>query len=136
MRRSLSELMSEVVGETERERPAIVAPDVEAARLREARAAYAREHHFTPGDLVRIKDGLRVISQPQGPPTGTFVVLEVFPDAEVFRDVRAPDFYGMKFDVILGFYDEDGDWMSRPYDSRRLEPIADALEATLPGGDA
>jgi hypothetical protein len=104
-----------------RKRRPDVYPDIEADRLASACAAYHRWREFKIGDLVVITRGLRVASVQSGSEV-VYVILDMFPDAPVCLDVSDLSHYGQRFDVYLGAYDEDGDFVTYPFDSRRLEP--------------
>lgn len=99
-----------------------VDPDVEEQRLRDACDLYHERHEFTIGDLVCMKRGIQIASRRAPGSEPVFVVMDVFPDAEVCTDYANMSHYGIRDDVYLGFYDEDDDFVFMPFDSRRLEP--------------
>ena len=96
--------------------------DIERERLRDAYAVYHRQHAFAVGDLVREKDGIRIGSQ-QRQPNNAYVVMNVCPDPVVCWDPTKSEVYGLRLDIYLGFYDEDGDFLFTWSDSRRFEPL-------------
>jgi len=109
-------------------KPAPVAMDVERVRLADAFAAYWRQYDFAPGDLIRRKGGIWIESQGSKSATGAYVVIETRPDAKPFDDPVEFGLYGLKFDLYVGFYDEDGDFIFKWSDSRRYEPLPEDAE--------
>ena len=107
----------------DRPKPMPIAMDVERVRLADAFATYRRVHRFEPGDLIRPKPGIQIESKREQCPTGTYVVMDVFPHVETTIDPRDLMTYGLRLDIYVGFYDDDGDFIFMPSDSRRYEPL-------------
>jgi hypothetical protein len=98
-----------------------VSLDVEVDRLTNAFAAYHRPEAVREGALVRYKSGL-TFSFGNQPPTGLFVVLGFFPERKPNWDQDSGT-YGVAYDLHLGYYDGDGDFMYAWSDSRRFEVV-------------
>jgi hypothetical protein len=108
-------------GSRRRPRPH-VAPNVEAARLCDACAIFHRRYTFQVGDFIVIKRGIRIESTRGEGSEPVYVVLDFFPDAEMILNPENPMSYGLCYDLLIGHYDEDGDFIFSPMDSRRVEP--------------
>ncbi len=108
----------------QREPVAPVALDIDAERLRDSFASYCRRYTFSRGDLVREKTGLRIGSRPKTP-NNLFIVMELYPNAKRdFRpEVLSNGTYGMAFDIQVGYFDEDGDFIFSWGESSRFEPF-------------
>lgn len=109
-------------------------PEV-ARRLRTAIAAWAVQHDFEPGDLVRHKAAVLSPStvMGRGCPGGVFYVVASRPEAR-----RGPSKNGRLkrwHDVELAFLDPDGDLVRMTSDSRFLEPIPAEELAEAPAGE-
>jgi hypothetical protein len=116
--------LEDLLGSRSRRKPRpYIDPDVEETRLRDACAVFLREYGFVVGDLVVLKRGIRIESALEGRGSEpVYVVLDLIDDAEMVLDVTHLEHYGIRYDVIIGHYDEDGDFITSPMDSRRLQP--------------
>ena len=75
------------------------------------------EPQLTPGQFVEWKPGLK-----NKKATGPFVVVEVFdPPRTSVEDKAGSPYFMESLDVVLGHFDDDGDFMCYHYDSRRMQ---------------
>lgn len=90
--------------------------------LRKIADLYDTKHTFTKGDIVEWKPGLKNKRRPKyGDPV---VVVEVLDEPISDKDARSDSAYFMeKLDIRLGSIDEDGDFVTYLYDSRRFMPF-------------
>ena len=105
--------------------PPRLAAAIEAVRLRDACRTFHEAHEFAVGDLVRRKRAIAVVSG-EGPPTGICIVMRIFPDAEECLDQSWPERFGIRMDLIVGFYAANEDFMFSATDSRRFEPVPES----------
>lgn len=118
----LSHLMAE--GMPTGPRPEPVPPDADAARLRDAFASYVHQYAFDEGALIREKEKLRTISHAKSP-TNLFVVLKLLDIRLTPEEAFRCGVFGGTPDLLLGYYDEDGDFLFVCADSTRFEPVND-----------
>lgn len=123
---SFLEFMINQRADEDKVKPAPIALDIEAVRLRDAYAVYCRENRLKPGDIVREKRGIAFVTDPRKPPTLAYIVMDVKPEAEPHYNVTDMATYGLRFDIYLGYYDSDGDFIFLWSDSRRYEPFPEA----------
>jgi hypothetical protein len=103
------------------DRPTPPTLDIDAVRLRDMERVWNRvPDPLRPGDIVRKKRGVYSNSDA---PTGLSVVLEVVPDRPVCDDPADRGSLGMRLDVLVGHYDDDGDFLVGWTDARRLELV-------------
>ncbi len=104
-----------------------IAPDIERVRLADACRAYHSPYHSANpaahpevGDLVRRKPGISTSQDLAS--NGLYVVMDV---DRTTAPISSEDMYlhGMRYDVYLGCYDEDGDFGFAWMDSRRFELV-------------
>jgi len=82
--------------------------------LRKAYESFNVKHEFKPGMIVRWKEGMCTDGR-----KGPFIVMEVGDD----------DMGVWRRDLIIGYIDNDGDFMLSAEDSRYFEPMTDAMIA-------
>lgn len=82
---------------------------------------FSKSHRFTPGELVTWKTGMKNRSVP--PYQHAAVVVEVL-DAPIYDQQHGSGspYYREPIDLVLGVFDDDGDFMVFHYDARRFEP--------------
>ena len=79
---------------------------------------FNEKHNFTVGQIVEWKPKMRHKKTP-----GPFVVMEVL-DPPVFDPTvsSGTPYFREHLDVALGVVDEDGDFVTYHFDSRRFQP--------------
>lgn len=95
--------------------------------VNELRAKYQEfqaqpDEPFQVGQIVRWKEGLRNKRAPRyGQPA---VVVEILtkPERDKTKDSGSA-YFNEPLDIVLGFLDEDGDFVTYHFDSRRFEVI-------------
>ena len=110
--------------------PDSVPPDADAARLRTAFDAFLQRHEFQEGQLVREKEALRTLSRVRTP-TNVFVVLQLVAVRLTTEEAFRLGVFGSDPDIVLGYYDVDGDFVFTCASSLRFEPIGDAELAEM-----
>lgn len=98
--------------------------DVATTRLRLDLQELKKSNVFKPGQLVRWKSGLKNKSLPE--PEQPAIVVEVLPQP-VFgsESGSGSPYFREPLDLILGFIDEDDEFLCYHFDQRRFAPVAD-----------
>lgn len=100
-----------------------------AGELRKQYDIFTQRHDFEVGQLVCWKEGLKHKKRPrQGEPAVVIGVLEE-PILAPTDEPGSP-YFREPLDLVLGVLDEDGDFMTFHYDSRRFEPFQDDLSSS------
>jgi hypothetical protein len=100
-------------------------PDIlqhKAAKAQSMYERFMRRHEFRPGQLVCWKPELKNRKYPAYGECG--VVVEVLPEPimDGGNDSGSP-FFREPLDIVLGFLDGDGDFITYHFDSRRFAPV-------------
>jgi hypothetical protein len=101
-----------------------------ATKARSMYERFMRRHEFRPGQLVRWKPELKNRTFPAYGECGVVVRVLPEPVTDGGND-SGTRYFREPLDIVLGFVDEDGDFITYYYDSRRFAPI---IEQT--GNDA
>lgn len=106
----------------EQEQPA-VPPGEFPPKLKERFESLRKAHEFKPGQLVKWKPDLKNRRRPAyGEPA---IVVEVLSQPVFAKsDDSSTPYFREPLDMVLGFIDEDGDFLCYHFDSRRFEPYA------------
>jgi len=93
-----------------------------AAKARAMHERFMRRHEFQPGQLVRWKPELKNRKYPAYGECGVVVSVLAEPVMDAGNDSGSP-YYREPLDIVLGFVDGDGDFITYHFDSRRFAPI-------------
>jgi hypothetical protein len=90
-------------------------------KLLAAAELFSVKHVFTPGQVVEWKPNMKH-KRTEGP----FVVVDVI-DPPVFDQDNncGTPYFREPLDVVLGALDNDGDFLTYHFDSRRFQPVAE-----------
>ncbi|GEM_PF-734640 len=100
-------------------------PDMLEHKAAKARALYQRfmrKHEFRPGQLVSWKAELRNRKFPAYGECGVVVSLLPEPVMDAGNDSGSP-YFREPLDIVIGFIDGDGDFITYHFDSRRFAPV-------------
>lgn len=91
-------------------------------RLEELFEHFSRTHQFSPGDIVKWKDGFKNRKFPRYNEPG--VVIHYRPNEDVFSDEEdaGSPYFREPLDLLIALLDEDGDFLLYHFDARRFEP--------------
>lgn len=95
---------------------------VDAQRLRKAWELYQRCYDFKPGDLVRWKPGLKDRKLPLADEPAIVVKRLEQPVFDATVGAGSP-YFNIPYDMVLGVFDADGDFMTYHFCSERFEPF-------------
>lgn len=95
-------------------------PDVQ--RLRAIYHLFQDKEEFTPGDFVVWKDGLKNRRLPNYGQKGIVIQCLDEPIFDGNKESGSP-YYREPLDIVVGFFDEDDDFMIFYYDSRRFTKL-------------
>ncbi len=97
--------------------------------LRSAFEMFSQVGEFEPGELVRWKPGMR---NRRRPAYGTPAVVVLKLAEAVAPDLAEPAsaYFAEPLDLVLGLLDEEGDFITFYFDSRRFERWESVVEAT------
>jgi hypothetical protein len=93
-----------------------------AAKARSMYERFMRRQKFQPGQLVRWKPELKNRKYPAYGECGVVVSVLPEPVMDAGNDSGSP-YYREPLDIVLGFVDGDGDFITYHFDSRRFAPI-------------
>jgi len=93
-----------------------------AAKARAMHERFYRRYEFQPGQLVRWKPELKNRKFPAYGECGVVVSVLSDPVMDTSNDSGSP-YYREPLDIVLGFVDGDGDFITYHFDSRRFAPI-------------
>ncbi len=81
-----------------------------------------KQQKFNPGDLVSWKSGLKNRTKPNY--SEPAIVIDVL-ESPIFDSTNnsGSPYFKEPLDIIVGFVDDDGDFLTMYYDSRRFERI-------------
>lgn len=119
---ALSEVKDNV-GETEISIPATKSssPSELAKEVMAAYEVFTKQNEFKIGQLVTWKDRMQNRTKPDyGQPA---IIVEIFskPKVDTTKSAGSP-YFDEPLDLRLGFIDDDGDFMTLLFDSRRFRP--------------
>ena len=98
----------------------------DTARLRKRMDAFLRKDKFKQGQIVAWKEDMRNRKKPEyGQPA---VVIEVL--KEPLKDLSGAGTisFNEPLDLLVGFFDEDGDWVALYVDARRFELFEESAD--------
>lgn len=100
-------------------------PEILEHKAAKARAMYERfmrRHDFKPGQLVCWKPELKNRKYPAYGECGVVVKILPEPVTDTGNDSGSP-YFREPLDIVLGFLDGDGDFITYHFDSRRFAPV-------------
>lgn len=101
--------------------------------LRELRELYCREQELHEGDYVEWKPGLKNKKRPAYYQPG--IVMEVLPEPVFDKELSSGSaYFREKLDVVIGFIDDDNDFVTYYFDSRRFMPLRVNMQNPCDGG--
>lgn len=95
-----------------------------AAKARAMHERFMRRHEFRPGQLVCWKPELRNRKYPAYGECGVVVSVLPAPVTDGNDDSGSP-YFREPLDIVLGFVDGDGDFVTYHFDSRRFAPVTE-----------
>lgn len=93
-----------------------------AAKARAMYERFHRRHNFQPGQLVCWKPELKNRKYPAYGECGVVVSILQEPVMDAGNDSGSP-YFREPLDIVLGFVDGDGDFITYHFDSRRFAPV-------------
>ena len=109
-------------------------PDLLSHKATKARAMYERfmrRHEFQPGQLVCWKPELKNRKYPAYGECGVVVNVLPEPVMDTSNDSGSP-YFREPLDIVLGFTDGDGDFITYHFDSRRFAPVVEKKSDDAP----
>jgi len=109
-------------------------PEMLEHKATKARAMYERfmrRHDFRPGQLVCWKAELKNRKYPAYGECGVVVKVLPEPVMDAGNDSGSP-YFREPLDIVLGFLDGDGDFITYHFDSRRFAPVIEQKPGNTP----
>jgi hypothetical protein len=102
-----------------------------AAKARAMYERFMRRHDFRPGQLVCWKAELKNRKYPAYGECGVVVKVLPEPVMDAGNDSGSP-YFREPLDIVLGFLDGDGDFITYHFDSRRFAPVIEQKPGNTP----
>jgi hypothetical protein len=83
-------------------------------------------HEFKVGVLVKWKEGLKNKKRPYSNQPAIVVQLLETPLINKFGEETGSPYYREPLDIVLGLFDDDGEFLMFYYDKRRFEPYSES----------
>src|SRR5262245_31667781 len=88
--------------------------------LAEGYKLFAKRHSFKPGDVVRLKKGMKITARPNY--REEVVIVEVLKEPVYSLDNDGTVYWRRPLDIRYGFWDHEGDFVCLYGESQRFEP--------------